>query len=211
MKKIKLLSIEELNARIESDNKEFEAMSAKDKRITIAQDCLIRLDLQQVKAETNRFVDTDTIEEYLENNELSYDTGVKEILGTAKFKCTACAKGALFLSYVGRVNNYVAYDIVGGNSVYDSDHEKLSEIFPLKQLAVIEYAFEGAQYLDIDEKRKRIKIENREAIDEWRKQFLIEKDYPEDMDAFDKDYRETDLLVAICENIIDNDGEFTIK
>ena len=207
MKNKKIETIEELNARIEASNKKFKSMSKKDKRITVAEDCLIRLKIKQLKPKANRFLHPETFEKYAYNNSL---VGVKEVLEAPTFKCTACAKGALFLSYIGRVNNFEINDLCGDNSRFDRDHEKIAEIFSLSQLSVIEYAFEGNQFLYLDENGKSIIITNKDAINEWRKQFLINKDYPEGMNDEDKDYKQPALLRAICMNIIKNDGEFII-
>jgi hypothetical protein len=103
--------------------------------------------------------------------------------------CEVCAKGGLFVSYIGRVNNFS--DDCLGNDESNEAHKKLLEVFTLRQLAIIEYAFEGTQYIysvnipyDLEKK--------------------LHKFYDENYDDDDK------RLIKICENIIKNKGTFKI-
>lgn len=200
------LSISKLNAIILADNEAFAKMSKKDKRITIAKDCIARIKCKQIQPISGDFIDISEIRYFEEDNEdkLPKNYGLKDVLSKSKFTCSACAKGSLFLSYVGRVNKVKIKNMECSNSVYDFEHKKLLQIFSLKQLALIELAFEGYQFLDVDKNGDNINIHAsiKSDINDWRLQFLKL--------ANGAEYDENKLLLAICQNIIDNDGNFKL-
>jgi hypothetical protein len=160
--------------KIEESNKVFSESTKAQKRVMIAQDCIDRLDCSLLLANAGSLVSFDG-----EVNQNKVNTTT----------CQVCAKGGLLVSYIGRVNNFS--DKCLGNDEGDEAHKKLREIFTLKQLAIIEYAFEGIQYIysvaiphDMQNKLEDFYIENRG----------------------DDDQR----LIKICENIIKNKGTFKI-
>jgi hypothetical protein len=166
---------EKLIKSIEKSNKIFNESTKAQKRVMIAQDCIDRLACKLLSANTGSFITYAGAEV---NQERVNTIG-----------CEVCAKGGLFASYIGRVNNFS--DDCIGNDKDDLAHKKLLEVFTLRQLAIIEYAFEGTQYIysvdipyDLEKK--------------------LEKFYDEIF--YDDDKR----LIKICENIIKNKGTFKL-
>ncbi len=188
------MTIIDLGKKIEAENAKFEKMSKNKKRVVVAKDCLDRIGLQQIEPYFERFC--------IINREFEHeDISVKETLNTNTGNiCKACAKGSLFMSYVGRVNKVNFTEINGFNDEDDDEHIKLLEIFTLRQLAFIEYAFEGCQFIYRDEEGKAFQF-NENKINEFRDKF---EDSNLKLDAA------TNILVAICENIIENKGTFKL-
>jgi hypothetical protein len=190
---MKKLTVAELAKKINAENEVFKKMTKAEKRVVIAQDCLARIEIEQVVPEFNRFCD---VKDSFERKNIS----IKETLATSEVVCSACAKGSLFMSYIGRVNNFTFSDINNDNYKKDAEHIKLLKLFTLKQLALIETVFEGSQYIyssftgvsyDFDEVKVK-KFRN--------------KHYDSDI----KTDKATQLLTAICENIIKNNGTFVL-
>ena len=104
-------------------------------------------------------------------------------------ECEVCAKGGLLASYIGRVNNFdVNTFITNGES--NVAHKKLFEIFTLEQLAIIEFAFEGEKFID------SVNISGKLSA----KLIMFYKNYETDEKR----------LIAIYENIIENNGDFIL-
>ena len=159
--------------KIEETNELFNKSTKAQKRVMIAQDCIDRINIRLLGARRGSIIrlnDNDRINKEILNNN----------------HCEVCAKGGLFVSYVGRVNNLDIFNLVS-NEPDNRVHKKLFEIFSLKQLATIEFAFEGFQYL------------------------LIKIDKPKELRDFYLLYEnENERLIAICENIIANKGTFKV-
>lgn len=167
---------EKLIKSIEKSNKIFNESTKAQKRVMIAQDCIDRLACKLLSANTGSFI--------------TYEVGVvvtQERVNT--IGCEVCAKGGLFASYIGRVNNFS--DNCLGNDENNKAHKKLLEVFTLRQLAIIEYAFEGTQYIY----SVNIPHDTQNKLED----FYIEN-------SGDDDQR----LIKICENIIKNKGTFKI-
>jgi hypothetical protein len=162
--------------KIERTNELFNNSSNAEKRVMVAQDCIDRIKAELLEPKKDRIIK-------LPQNAYVNKENVNSIT------CEVCAKGGLLASYVGRVNNYNESCYLG---TYEDNvaHKKLLEIFTLKQLAIIEYAFEGKQYI------RSVDISS----------ILCSK-----LDVFYIVY-ETDeeRLIAICENIIRNNGDFVL-
>jgi hypothetical protein len=103
--------------------------------------------------------------------------------------CEVCAKGGLLASYVGRVNSFNEPSCIPNNE-NNPAHNKLLEIFTLEQLAIIEYAFEGTKYIH------SIDVPN--SLGEKLKEFY---------QSYNNDEKR---LIAICKNIIKNNGDFVL-
>lgn len=190
---------------IEASNEIFDKMSPAEKRVAIAQDCIERIRLGQLEPERGRFISDYTLNllkgkhgfDSLQKNNNGKVYPVKKQLNSLP-SCSACAKGSLFLSYVGRVNSFNSdeFSIANDNNMNDNAHAKLLELFSLEQLALIEYAFEGTQYIDADFQGNEFDFD-----DKYTK---IQK--------FHNHYQnETNRMIGICKNIIKNNGEFIIK
>ena len=103
--------------------------------------------------------------------------------------CEVCAKGGLFAAYVGRVNNFDETCYIS-NSLVNPAHEKLLEIFTIEQLAIIEFAFEGSLHIH--------------SVDVDDHLYISLKDFYYQYENDDE------RLIAICENIIKNNGDFVL-
>lgn len=176
--------LQKLNDKIEQENELFKTLSKAQQRVKIAEDCLVRIELEQLKPDTNSFA-------AYASHKLA-GKSIKETLNTdSNAVCHVCAKGGLFMSYIGRVNNFI-FEGGGGfnNNDENSAHKALLEIFSYPQLALIELAFEGTQYMH----SHSILVRNyHRAIKFWKKYGTSSK-----------------RLEAICQNIIHNKGTFKL-
>jgi len=161
--------------KIEETNKVFNESTKAQKRVMIAQDCIDRIGCNLIQANTGSFI-------------VYKGSNVNQARVNAT-TCEVCAKGGLLASYIGRVNNF--NDECLGNSEDNEAHKKLLEVFTLRQLAIIEYAFEGTQYIC------SVSISH-------DMQNKLEK-------FFNENYADDDKrLIKICENIIKNKGTFKL-
>jgi hypothetical protein len=192
------MKVEALGELIKKNNEAFTKMSNAEKRVEVAKDTLLRIEMKQLDAYTGSII------QYVNTVKDKYGkTSIQDVINTdSKFTCQVCAKGAMFMSYVGRVNKMEFCDINTGNYGQSSVHTKLGEIFSLEQLALIELAFEGEQYLkylDDEDDFDGTAVENI---------ILSDNDYNQ-ADLFHNSYGNVDYrLIAICENIIKNEGTF---
>jgi hypothetical protein len=177
--------------RIEAENKLFNSMSKAEKRVRIAEDCLERIQLNLINPYVNQFINPSDIQMLQQLN-----TDLKTSLNSS-IQCTACAKGSLFLSYVGRVNNFDSCHLDDDNNIRSNAHKKLLEIFTHNQLSMIEYAFEGIQYL----RYYRVKNERKEI----EFSYTIRQKLSEIKAIYESP---TDRMIFICENIIKNKGTY---
>ncbi len=187
--KTKFLTLKQLVKKIAKDNTKFAKMSKADKRIEIAQDCIVRIKQEQLIVETGRVI---TYNADWVNNE-SIMTEIND--DSCDFECTVCAKGALFMSYVGRVNDFNFVQIE--DDTYHSTREikKLLEIFTDKQLILIETYFEG-----------------RQVVKEYKGNcFYFDDDVIDYAYNFELKTKSDTRLIMICENIIENNGTFKPK
>lgn len=187
------MKLESLKEKIESQNAEFDAMTNAEKRVAVAQDCLDRIEIGQIHPDGGLFFSKQVFNaSFNENEEIVCSWNLKDVLNSEIPTCSACAKGGLFLSYVGRVNNYSIGDISDGNDELNNNHKKLLEIFDIEQLSAIEFAFEGRQHIHNDLNGNKI----------------YHKKYDELYSFSDKFTTYKDLMIDICKNIIENKGTF---
>lgn len=183
---------EEFIKNIEAENENFEKATKSEKRVIIAKDCIIRIQSENICAAKSGFLSSST-----EMNFRKLGGDLKSLINS-KVQCTTCAKGGLFLSYIGRVNNFKVCNIENDNSSDGAEHKKLLEIFNINQLALIEIAFEGVQYLTKYYKGNKI-IDVNISYDLILKAKLFGDKYHDDSNK---------RLIAICKNIIKNKGTF---
>jgi len=178
--KKRIMSLKAMNAHIEATNEKFENASDAEKRVMVAEDVISRLRLGQFEAEAGAQI-------FSADGEVEFGhDSVKEFFTKRKTTtCNACQKGAILMSYVCRVNEFNFIDLEMGAILSSTQEKKLKEIFPMDQMNLMETAFEGAAY-SITEQKK----------DQRAKNFF--ERYP----AHNK------RMIAICENIIENEGEF---
>ena len=162
--------------RIEKTNELFNNSTKAEKRVMIAQDCIDRIKVALLEPQGQRII---RLPDWANVNKENVNN----------ITCVVCAKGGLFASYVGRVNNFDESCAIS-NSEDNPAHKKLLEIFTLEQLAIIEYAFEGTQYIH--------SIDISDNLGGALREFYL--DYGTDEER----------LIAICENIIKNNGDFIL-
>lgn len=169
---------------IEASNDVFNKATKAEKRVMIAKDCIARINAELLVPNRGSLIKSEAMNVN------------KEMLNSVE--CQVCAKGGLFASYVGRVNNFDERTsiVCGWNSPKDGLHTKLSEIFTYKQLSLIECAFEGRKYLERDNKGNDIMFGNK-TLDKA-------ESYRNSFESSDE------CLIEICENIIRNKGTFKL-
>jgi len=179
-------TIAELACQIEAGNEAFNAATKAEKRVKIAQDTIQRIKFRQLLPEHVGFA-------WIKNFPEKKGKSIKAILGKSEEPvCEVCAKGGLFMSYIGRVNETTFEDTVMHNDADAIGTKRLLEIFSLKQLASIEFAYEGFQGTG---------------------QGVVSFSWREESRAlnFEKRYKDSkERLIAICENIIRNKGTFKL-
>lgn len=186
------MKLEKLNKLIEEQNEEFKNASPAEKRVIIAKDCIERIKLNQILPDRGCLIEYDDLEEGSIKNQLEKGNIIN---------CQACAKGGLFLSYIGRVNNFDRKDFTqswqdGYNKLESSESIKLLELFEPEQLILIETAFEGYQVINDDPNEEDF-VDLTDLIRNESPMFYRYA-YPDDMDR----------LIQICQNIIRNKGTF---
>lgn len=136
--------------------KKFQDLSPEQKRVAIAKDTLKWLNKGKIRAKRGAVMSFDGIKK---------GQNLKEVLCKLNTPCEVCQRGGLLYSYVRRVNDFktpAVSDHWSINKPYlsgvadqrSSINKKLQEVFPKRQLALIERAFEGTyneQYLSSDE------------------------------------------------------------
>lgn len=155
----------------------FNKLTKAKQRVVIAKDVLLRINKKKIKPQTGRFC--------VLPSGLASGEPLQNFMNKKRGSCYTCAKGGLFMSFVGINNKFNVGDYLSENIDSESMKE-LSKTFTKKQLALIETAFEKAYYywnvpLTNSEKQKAIDFCNGSA---------------------------KNRLVKICKNIIKNKGAF---
>ncbi len=158
----------------------FDKLSPAKQRMTIAQDVLDRIEMKQIVANGGLTCEIDSPTE----------KPIKEQLKNIDFKCEACAKGALFLSFIGIVNHYDDTNPKKFAGINSDEMTLLSKIFLQEQLVMIEIAFEGCEFNYNRNVYLTAKVINKCKAYKYK---------------FSNDH---DRLIAICKNIIKNKGTF---
>lgn len=173
---------------VEKSNKAFELMTKSEKRVQIAKDVISRLEFKNLSADTGSLIKTTTKSIVKESGKES----LKDFVNTGT-TCEVCAKGGLFMSYIGRVNKFKSSDITKSRHSHEHNSAemiKLQEIFSDIQLVLIETVFEG-----------RLVLTDR---------FISERNRQRAEKMYRKYENSNSRLVAICENIIRNKGTFKL-
>lgn len=209
--------LEKLFNRIEKENEVFKKLSKAEKRVVIAQDCIIRLESKQFIVKAGALIRGGLFKE-----EESQDLSLKNVLNTnSVVECQVCAKGGLFLSVVGRTNRVQVWQVENENEIFSFEHKTLLKIFSAKQLALIETAFECRQFLTRDEKGEVIRFKEttvNNLYNFWKRNHIYYDDEFERVQnlaflsktdlIYKEGYDEDKLLINICKNIIKNKGTF---
>ena len=170
---------------------EWKELSAEEKRVAIARDVIASLNKHRYNARQGTYVDEETFNDYPLN------TSVQKILEVNNPpECTVCALGGCFLSLIKFNNNVTVEEILDMDFTSAGVMRKqLGEFFSEEQLGLIETAFEN----DIDYARR---------VDADDLQAHKAADFFEIVHDVDGYYDETKLMIAIMQNIIDNNGTF---
>lgn len=180
-----------LNQYIEETNEAFLNASPSKKRIMIAKDVILRLNTENIIVNGGNFMSNPMYKGKYFNKST---TQFKTVLNNSEVMCRVCAKGALFCSVIGRINNLTLEVLederynVNVDSFDDAMHQKLLEYFSKEQIDLIETAFEGFSYLEQNSWENKSKALN----------FFNNNRGPG-----------KPRLIAICKNIVENKGTFT--
>lgn len=214
--------IQGLADRIDKENNLFNSLNKNDKKVVIALDCIIRIEAKQIVPYCGMFINVPmTLKDVDQPIQSQLNTPEMEI------QCESCAKGSLFLAFVGRANEFNSSDLENGNHLDDPQHQKLLELFTARELAYIEFAFEGKQFIEyeqMDSEGNKEEIiftqEEKTKAQEFYVQYGGEHvGNPKDdtFDIWENENEDEDCivetngrLVAICENIVKNNGEFIL-
>ena len=209
-------AIQQLADRIEKENDLFLLSTPKEQKVIVAEDCLIRIQANQLIPYSGMFFNDSTVLRKIPQT-------IQSQLNTPEvgIQCEGCAKGSLFLSYIGRTNKFNPCELKEGNSIEDPQHRKLLELFTARELAYIEFAYEGAQFIEYDLLNEEITFTEEEKFkarmfyisyggEHWGR---VENDnfnplFNDNNEHSSEENQER--LIAICENIIANDGEFIL-
>lgn len=173
---------------------DFKNLSLPKQRVAIAKDVI-----KQIKKGCYYPKESDYIN-FSEDFDLSEKTLKKDIKKNFRLikECEVCALGSVILSCTRFTNELTFSDLLEGD---DREFKKILEIFDAKQLSLIEHAFEGFHY-------DRDGVFAGKAFD-W--DVILTKSEIKKTKLFHDSYSDSDdRLIAIMENIIKNDGEFTL-
>lgn len=173
----------QLARRFRERNRRFKALSLKKQRIKIIKDVITLLEKESIVAITNRsYLDIPKLKSYSElNKALTDNTQLHEVVDANR--CIVCGIGGVFVSAIRLKNDFGIID--PDNISRENMVLYLGQWFRPEQMDAIEVAFEargrfdGNRYLHFD-------------AFEFGKQFRSAKD----------------RLLAICKNILANDGKF---
>jgi len=171
----------------------FNKLTKEKKRVIVAQDVLDRIDIGQFVPTEGIFcsIRGDSFKDTPENKNVK----IKTILENPKQECYVCAKGGLFMAYVGINNGFKIKDLTQcqdtldvGYELWSDEMKSLKGIFSEKQLSLIELTFEAhSRYTN-----------EFTTLDDISKCYTFHGKYSTD----------TQRLIAICNNIIKNKGTF---
>ncbi len=194
------------NKAVNKSNKAFEEMSPAEKRIQIARDVLFQLNAGKLIASEGLWLgaNREDDEDFISDKEIAKDDELKDLLKKRK-ECYGCALGGMFMCAVERANKLKVSNLrlkdnndintINGNDVF----AYMKKFFSLKQLALIEIAFEKG--------RGAVSTGGRTAIidDDFKievKEGLLAKYFVETIDE------PSEKMRLIMENIVVNKGRF---
>jgi hypothetical protein len=168
---------------------QFLALSINEKRIAIAQDVIQQVRLEKFNPERGTYNDIHLPGNYeiceIENQEKS----MQSVLKDSGAECTVCARGAIFLSTIRKSNQYSVKEFLDGSGEgYCPDAKVENKYFTKETTLSMERVFEDNIYNDDSESDFVLFIDNEcgnSSVD-----------------------RDTFALVAICRNVIENNGNW---
>lgn len=185
-----------------------EKLTRAQKAVAIAKDVCKRLKMQKLNVKrANGYVRRKN------GFRLTLEKSLQEQIDTVESQCQVCALGGMFLSYVRLFNNVdITYDMNGFHSLVD----KLGKVFTHKTLALIEGVFERRivngecisnrflKYIDSDVEEEyecRVRSYHDNIVEDAKKKTNCVLSKKEKTEA---------VLLAICKNIIRNNGKFIL-
>lgn len=177
--------------------KAWKKMSISEKRVAIARDVLKQIKKKKILPMHSCYVDSII---YKGNSEIRFDQNIQLNKITSKIKdCEACAVGSLFLCAIDRNNHFdlkqakLLHDGSGGYPEIQMSPKPifayLKRFFTIKQIQLIEIAFEG--YYSGNFGKNIITFKESEKAMDFRDGTLL-----------------SERLVCIMKNIIENKGTF---
>lgn len=163
----------------------FNKLSKQEQKIKIVKDAIAQIKIGTFIAKKGDYLSINNLDLYKE-------ISLQSVIGTVKYTCECCAKGAIFASCVMNVNKVTNQD-----DFYSENFQKnkLKKWFSAKELDTIETAFEG---MIIEDSTGTLEDKNLEP-----KQLAI------DAMKFGCKYKtEEEKLLAILKNIVKY-GKFT--
>lgn len=184
----KTLPEKKRESKINKANSEFKRLTKPQKRVAIAEDIIAQVRANNYKAKAGRYISLKG------DYKLNDKSSAQEALIENKIKCTVCGIGSLFCSLIKFENKATIEDLrdvhLGVHDWDDRGRVRLHKYFSKEQLSLIESAFEksdgyGTYIINIDEEELAATFAKRNKI-----------------------RKADDLLIAIMENIISNNGLF---
>ena len=189
-------------------NKEFTEASVEMKRVIIAKDVIKQIIANKFKAETGKYMRftydgismfPDSIFRNLVEIKGRKECELQEIIQDENIKCRVCALGSCFLSLINLNDNYklnedISYILSGVERTQHEIAKVLSPYFSISQLRLMENTFE-ANDLPGYIRHDCIELNGIELTDKA-------------MNFGSVYIKDNDRLIAIMQNIIDNNGEF---
>lgn len=187
---------QELIKYTEETNEKFLNATKAEKRIMLAEDVIKWLDSGAMDTEYSGMLHF--------NNDVQDVESIKDIIQSDAFSCSVCAKGALFISTINRVNNMNINVFVDDVSHHTKGIRKLKKYFTDRQLVMIEWAFEGSQVItSVGDKI----FEFSNKLDDKLESYWSNFNTGVYLDYYYGDLRPV-VLRGIMQNIIDNKGTF---
>jgi hypothetical protein len=156
---------------IQRKNRAFWKKSKAEQAVAVAKDVLLQLEYKKYKARTGTYISANAL-----NLPNAYDGDLQDLMLTKNPRCTVCAVGSAFLS-MARLGDEL--------TIGDDYHDSLALIFGIRQVSLMEAAFEGWR-------------RNDGSLSATKASRLFYEKYPKDQDR----------LRAIFQNVIDNGGKF---
>jgi len=184
-------------------NQEFIALPVGKQRVEIAKDILKQIEWDIFIPQTGAYVERLTIDgvnpdSFSDLSEESVQDKYERIES-----CKVCAIGACVLAATKYKNKVIFADVTSSAHVFKASEnirEVLSDVFTAKQLLLIECSFEGF-----------LLGRNSFAVDTLDKSVELTEAEGEACLRFNHKYEnDTEILVAIMENIVKNNGRFRI-
>lgn len=182
--------------------------------IEVARDVLLQLKLKRLQAQSGTYLELEKQDEEGNACGLSLTTEFgksgsfqKTFQQNTNIKCTVCAIGAAYVSYINRFNKVKNSQVISANS--NAMVKTLGKIFPGDQLRLMEAVFECGW---VREPEWFTNLENEYySSDETGEQVPAFEHVNNMIEAFYYRYADDDKrLRAIMTNVIRNNGEFRL-